>query len=267
MKSILAIIAGAGLLAQAPAAVVTFEELPLGNPAADGSTQYGATGTYYWNGSNGAGSFNSSGLTFANSYNPKYGSWSGFAYSETTDTTTAGWGNQFSALAGAGAEGSSTYLVGFDSPTVTFARQDLAECSLWVTNTTYAGLSMRYGDGFAKKFGGASGNDPDWFMMTVTAYDTGVAGSSVSFYLADFRFVDNAQDYILDDWAELSLGALGKADQLRFSFSSSDNGEWGMNTPAYAAFDNFTNFQAVPEPAAPLVAIMGLALAIRRRRP
>jgi hypothetical protein len=36
---------------------------------------------------------------------------------------------------------------------------------------TYAALSMRDGDGFAKQFGGASGDDPDYFLLTITGRD------------------------------------------------------------------------------------------------
>ena len=40
-----------------------------------------------------------------------------------------------------------------------------------VTNTAWARTSMLEGDQFAKKFGGATGDDPDWFMVTFTGYD------------------------------------------------------------------------------------------------
>ena len=64
--------------------------------------------------------------------------------------------------------------------------------SLMVTNTTYAALSMRDGDSFAKKFGGPSGNDPDYFRLTITGKDSGGSTiGSVEFYLADYRFADS----------------------------------------------------------------------------
>ena len=37
-----------------------------------------------------------------------------------------------------------------------------------LTNTTYAYYTMLNGNRFAKKFGGASGADPDWFKLTIT---------------------------------------------------------------------------------------------------
>jgi hypothetical protein len=47
--------------------------------------------------------------------------------------------------------------VSFTSPT------PVTVTGAYFTNTTYAALSMLSGDSFAKKFGGASGDDPDWF--------------------------------------------------------------------------------------------------------
>ena len=57
---------------------------------------------------------------------------------------------------------------------------------------------------FAKKFGGTTGNDPDFFKVTVKGYKGGVLTTdSVPFYLADFRFANNALDYIVDSWLDL----------------------------------------------------------------
>src|SRR5262245_44528250 len=48
------------------------------------------------------GSFTSGGAQFVNWYNTTYESWSGFAYSNTTDTITPGYANQYSAITGRG---------------------------------------------------------------------------------------------------------------------------------------------------------------------
>jgi hypothetical protein len=100
---------------------------------------------------------------------------------------------------------------------------------------------MRDGDQFAKKFGGVSGDDADWFKLTVTGWLNGQAkNDTVNFMLADYTFADNSQDYILNEWTWLDLQVLGNVDSLQFSLSSSDAGQWGMNTPAYFVLDNFT---------------------------
>jgi len=97
---------------------------------------------------------------------------------------------------------------------------------------------MFNGDAFSKKFGGESGNDQDWFMLTITGKDVdGVVTGTVDFYLADYRFADNSTDYIVNTWQYVDLTSLGTVKSLEFTLSSSDVGDWGMNTPAYFALD------------------------------
>jgi hypothetical protein len=195
----------------------------------------------FWNGSDESGSFDSGGVSFYNSYNTQWGSWSGFAYSNVTDGTTAGFGNQYSAITGSGNEGSSNYAVCYTSPLaeLQFAATSKAT-GFQITNSTYAYLSMKLGDAtFAKKFGGESGNDPDFFKLMIEALnDAGEPVDTVNFYLADFRFTDNSKDYILNKWTWVDLNDLNKARKLRFSLSSSDNGVFGMNTPSYFCMDD-----------------------------
>jgi hypothetical protein len=128
--------------------------------------------------------FSSRGMGFSNTSN-EFG-WAGFAYSNQTDTTTAGFSNQHSAIAGAGAGGSANYGIAYCDPfnpipTNTLAPGTTAQ-SISLTNTTYAYLSMRDGDAFAKKFGGATGNDADWLKLTITGLDASNASvGSVDF--------------------------------------------------------------------------------------
>jgi hypothetical protein len=111
--------------------------------------------------------------------------------------------------------------------------------SVRVTNTTYAALSMRDGDMFAKKFGGPDGTDPDFFVLTIHGVDAnGNATGSVDFFLADYRFQDPSLNYIVSSWTTVDLTPLGNAASLTFELSSSDIGPFGMNTPAYFAIDN-----------------------------
>jgi hypothetical protein len=55
--------------------------------------------------------------------------------------------------------------------------------------------------------------------------------------MADLRDADKA--YIINDWRYVDLSGLGKVSKLSFELTSTDNGDWGMNTPAYFCFDNF----------------------------
>lgn len=194
--------------------------------------------------------------------------WNGWTYSNQTDTTTAGFENQYSAFAGSGAQGSSNYGVAFLGE----AELDLSGAgivhSVALTNTTYTALSMRDGDAFAKQFGGASGDDADFLKLTITGIDdAGLSTGSVDFYLADYRYADQRADYIVRDWTAVDLSSLGIVSGLRFQMSSSDNGRFGMNTPAYFALDDLS-VTAVPEPsttASVLTGLLALALARKRR--
>jgi hypothetical protein len=218
----------------------------------------------YWNGSDSSGGFTSGSARFNNNYDTTYHSWDGFAYSNITDTTTKGMSGQYNSIAGSGQGGSANYGVGYvgwaQLPAITLNTVS-GVGGLYVTNNNYSYYSMLNGDSFAKKFGGSSGNDPDWFLMTITGKDAGgITTGMVDFYLADYRFADNGLDYILDTWAFVDLTSLGAVKGLEFTLNSSDAGEWGMNTPAYFAIDTI-----VPEPTTiVLLTLGGLLLRMRR---
>lgn len=212
-------------------------------------TVVSATNTYSrkYSGANGTGSL-------------EFDFWGNWAYSKDTDSTTSGFGNQYSSITGSGAGGSSNYLVGFQSG-LTFdlsfsAAEDFTGRGLEVTNTTYAHNDMRDGGSFSKKFGGPSGNDEDWFLLTIEGFNSSSSTGTVGFYLADYRFTNNSLDYIVNEWTFVDLSALGSIDELRFSLSSSDTGTFGMNTPAYVALDNIG---IVPEPSSAILLLLGCA--------
>lgn len=188
-------------------------------------------------------------VDFPNTYSTStYGDYwsSGFAVSNMTDTVKVGGGSLFNGFAGSGVDSSENYLVAQDGGMIRI--HDEANPSdrnyvkgMYVTNTTYAALSMKNGDAFAKKFGGASGNDEDWFRLSVVGYYNGTAkADTIQFYLADYRFADNSKDYIVKDWTWVNMSGLGECDSIKLLLSSSDNSQWGMNTPAFLAIDNFT---------------------------
>lgn len=205
-----------------------------------------STGNYY-NGSTGGNGFKSGNAFFPTVWDTAFGGfWSGgWAASAVQDSSTSGFGNLYGCKALTGYNGSGTYAVGSAYSelqlklTDTSLGRSVAGC--FVTNSTYAHNSMKYGDAFGKQFGGPTGNDPDWFKLTVKRYynDT-LRNDSVVIYLADYRYSNNNQDYILKTWQWLNLTSLGKVDTLAFYLSSSDNGPFGMNTPGFFCLDNLT---------------------------
>ena len=201
------------------------------------------------------GVFDSPPLVLPNDYNADFNSFNGWVLSTKTDVTTPGFGNQFSAITGQGAENSLTYAVGyppFEQPIIIRRDSDGVDRTfrdLLVTNTTYSYFSMLDGDMFASKFGGVSGDEPDFFSIVIKAYEGGaLLPDSVEFFLADYRFTDNSLDYIVDEWTLVNLSNTfpNPVDSLGITFRSSDTGDFGINTPTYLAIDNvrmepFTN--------------------------
>ncbi len=272
--------------------MVDFEDYPLGpeshfsGPDPAGTNVPGPFGTTVRE-----GSFTSGGAQFVNRYNLDWGAWSSFAVTNETDITTGDFPNEFSAIAGSGANGSENYGVAFgwddlvpnladptqfDPLNIAHLRAlpslilpgNVSVVSAMITNTTYAALTMLNGNGFAKKFGGDSGDDEDFLRLSVYGIDAGnhALTDHVEFYLADFRFEEDSEDYILNEWAQLDLTALSDATSLHFNLDSSDIGDFGMNTPGYFVIDNVA---VVPEPSAlVLITMAGVAIGgtCRRRR-
>jgi len=202
----------------------------------------------YWNGSDGSGGFTSGSAYFRNNYDASWDSWDGFAYSNATDTTTEGLAAQYNSITGAGQGDSANYAicyVGWISlPTVTLSEPGVV-AGLYVTNCGYAYYALLKGSLYSKKFGGVGGNDPDFFLLTITGKDAGgTVTGTVDFYLADYRSADNSQDYIVNTWQYVDLTSLGVVESLEFSLSSSDTGAWGMNTPGYFALDTIVGQEA-----------------------
>lgn len=269
MRMIAAFFIALGLVPSAHAdLLIDFESLPTGGdgyyngdvgagaPLRDNYTVIGSQPGLY-GGTDYTQVWNAGGAGFSNEFNSQYENWSGWSWSNVQDTTTPGYSNQYAAITGGGADSAGqtvpggTYAVGFGSGYINLPTGMVAK-SVDITNATYAALSMQDGDGFAKQFGGASGNDPDFFNVILSGFDgldgTGNLLGEIVVSLADYTFADNSQDYILTDWLNVDLSSLGGAKSIAFSFDSSDTGAYGMNTPAYFAMDNLT-VTAVPEPS------------------
>ena len=167
-----------------------------------------------------------------------YDYWYFFGYASRTETKYETLDDQWNNIVGGGYDGSSTYGVvyaaAFNGPCyVELLTGPAVVPGFFVTNSSYAYTSMAEGDGFARKFGKG-----DWFKLTVTGYDAdGTVTGTKEYYLADLRDAQTA--YIINDWRYVDLSGLGEVAKIRFELSSTDNGDWGMNTPAYFCLDDF----------------------------
>lgn len=163
--------------------------------------------------------------------------------------------------------------------------------SLDLANTVYVVNSMTGGDGYSAPYDYSKNS---FLGVTISGLDEyGNKTGEMSFLLADFlTYSDEFQprntvlqenftyytrldgsgipvlpadpiDYyslangILEDWATVSLEALGQVHGLQFSMFCSDISTYGFNTPTYFALDNIVlagidpnNEYGVPEPAA-----------------
>lgn len=233
--------------------VVTFETVPaefLAGPTAYGENLYpGYEGGFVDSYTNPA-----TGLNFNIPYDLGYGyggyMLGGSAISQWNDRTTAGYTNQCSvwysdpSTGKGGHGGSPTFAVVFaavgmgpDYPTYIEFEEGAEKTidHLYISNATYAYLSMRDGDAFAKQF---TYEDEDWFKLTFQGYDAAgeAVGTPVEYYLADFR-TENAGG-IVEGWNRIDLSALGDVNRVVFSMTSSDGSGNMMNTPAYFCLDD-----------------------------
>ena len=209
--------------------VATFDDVTLGSNG-------------YWQGEEGENEMFSGGWLFTNYYSSYF--WGGFTASNHTDLTQTGLNAQYTSASGIGYDGSAQYAVAYTygSQTDVYASDGSAQTitGCYVTNNLWAYQNMLYGDATATAFGGPTGNDPDWFKLTATGKNAnGQTVGTAEFYLADYRFSNNDEDYALNTWEWFDLSTLGEVATISFSLSSSKNDNYGMITPAYFCMDNF----------------------------
>lgn len=169
-----------------------------------------------------------------------YGFGEGCTYTNCTDKTTPGYTN-LSAITGIGVstngyftinaaayEGSLPAEVSFKDGRAYKAK----EC--FVTNSTYAYLAIKEtNDGTGEYPLVKKWTSSDQFKLTITGFNGQTQTGIVEFLLADGM-------NIVDSWERVDLSKLGYVTKLRFNLSSTDVGEWGMNTPSYFCLDHLT---------------------------
>ncbi len=203
-------------------AVATFEDLYLANESfwAPKATMNFFSGSYMFN----------------YDYNSDWDSWNGVSYTNST-TTTFDRNNyiaeQYNSVVGSGVDGSSNYGVVYGNSTLTVNNQEEGEVlnGFYITNTANTILCVNTGTGFGDIVPFAQG---DFSKLTVTADN----GNTLDYYLADYRSDNPDERYAVKTWAYLDLSSLGKVKNVKFSFSSSRNNQWGNLMPAYFCVDN-----------------------------
>ena len=192
----------------------------------------------------------SGGWLFTN--NTQNGYWGGFTASNRTDLNQTGLNAQYTAAPGCGYDGSAQYAVaytmGVQTDVYATDGQLHTVTGCYVTNNLWTYEDMLQGGYGEPPYGGYSGNDPDWFKVTATGKNaSGQTVGTLDFYLADFRFANNEEDYILNTWEWFDLSSLGNVATISFSLSSSRGSGYNMITPAYFCMDNFNGGGAAPD--------------------
>lgn len=192
----------------------------------------------YWNGSDGTGYFTDGNKIYHNSFYTDWNDWSGFSYSNVLNTYYYNNESKYAVYADALKEKSKNYAVAhqFEKIVITFKDSIKGEepRSVQIANCTYTALAIKYGYGYAKKFGGTSGDDPDWLKIVITGIGlVDQITGQVEVFLADYRYEDNSQDYVRESWKNVDLTDLGIVKRLEFEISSSNAG-----TPLYFCLDN-----------------------------
>ncbi|MBQ2574075.1 MAG: DUF4465 domain-containing protein, partial [Bacteroidales bacterium] len=212
--------------------IVDFEELPL-----DGENSS-------WIGDDGSGQFTSSYLTLYNDYDSQYDAWTGFSYTNGTDTETNSPAN-LSSCVGHGAGNSANYVtayIGLDwmgdhSPIPVGMK----------INTEIAGNFAHRGAYFCmpvylKKY--VVGTTTEhyyashqlYFKLKASAYTTGALVGDREIMMADYT---EGNSYMMDDWTYVDLSWIENADSLSFTAICNDTADGGIYTPLFFCMDNF----------------------------
>ena len=192
----------------------------------------------------------SGGWLFTN--NTQNGYWGGFTASSRTDLSQTGLNAQYTAASGCGYDGSTQYAVaytmGVQTDVYAADGQSHTVTGCYVTNDLWTYQDILQGGYGELPYGGTTGNDPDWFKVTATGKNaSGQTVGTLDFYLADYRFANNEEDYVLNTWEWFDLSPLGNVATISFSLSSSRGSGYNMITPAYFCMDNFNGGGAAPD--------------------
>ncbi len=98
---------------------------------------------------------------------------------------------------------------------------------MYVIPTSYTLSVEEYGNAYASKL-----TTGGWLKIVAYGVDaSGKLTGTEEFYLCQ-------SGNLVKDWTKWDLSSLGKVAKIVFNMEGSDAGEWGLNTPAYFAYDD-----------------------------
>ena len=164
----------------------------------------------------------------------------GFTYTSCADDVTPGYMN-LSAVTKKGVNTNAYFTVNtggamYGLPAeITFKDGKAYKAKeVYVTNSTYAYLAIKdHDDGNGEYAMVKEWTKNDKFTLTITGYNGREKTESVEVVLA------NGYN-IITTWQQVDLTKLGEVTKIDFNLTSTDNGDWGMNTPAYFCLDQLT---------------------------
>lgn len=100
---------------------------------------------------------------------------------------------------------------------------------IWVTNTSYAISALKYGSDFSTQATESS-------SLRIVA----IGYNSLDELVGTLEFTLCEGTTLVEEWTKWDLSSLGKVSKIAFNFTASEDliGEWGLNCPAYFAYDD-----------------------------
>lgn len=174
--------------------------------------------------------------------------WDGFTISKKTenaDHSNDGWiANSFSSVPGGGVEDGEPYLVGYWG---FYTGDDEARSchiifndgmyyrvnGVYVTNATWPYYECKNGGAFARAFN----QEGDSFTLVAHGVHSDGSESTAQIELIGFH---NGEFKAIEDWQWWDLSSLGRVEKIYFTMTSTDTGDWGINTSKYFCLSRLT---------------------------
>lgn len=180
-------------------------------------------------------------ITMLSYYDTAYNYWSGgWAISESQNDSVGTYLNLYGCISGEGANNSKAYAVGQNGSSIKLP-ENTTLTSIAYNNLTFTYEVLKNGNSFARAFGVDTVNNTndvkDSLILRIISTDSlKLPLDSISVALADYRFDDSADDYIVKEWRTKNAAITGT--HLIFKMESSVRNQYGNTTPNFFVIDN-----------------------------